>query len=91
MREPGTSARIEIEARDCPQCGQSRIPRLLDGFFVCPACHIQWKRIDAYDFVEPLREPEPQPPDEPAFPFGDRELRRLASYRAAVRAGFYSG
>jgi hypothetical protein len=68
-----------IEQRVCPRCGIRRTLRQLRSTTaVCFNCHHQW---DAFS---------PETEAEVANAFTAEEYVRLAAYRAAVRAGFYT-
>jgi hypothetical protein len=68
-----------IRELPCPRCANPRTVQVA-GVSFCFNCHWQWTGETAVS----------QPDSEPAYPFTASELARLATYRAAVRAGFYT-
>src|SRR5919202_1173123 len=74
---------MDIEAIPCPRCAVPRTLRLGDGRSMCCNCKLQWEPSAR----TPLHAPDP---DSLPYPFSPRELARLAVYRAAVQAGYYS-
>jgi hypothetical protein len=64
-----------IQDRACPRCANRRTVRLGQDKSVCFNCRYQWQAE---------RVPAP------GWAFTDVEQARLAIYRAAVRAGFYT-
>jgi hypothetical protein len=68
-----------IEQRVCPRCGVQRTGRQVRSTTAfCFNCHHQW---DAF---------RPTADAEAGYPFTGEERARLATYRAAVRVGFYT-
>jgi hypothetical protein len=63
-----------IQERSCPRCAIRRTVRLGRGLALCFNCRYHW---DAH-------------PLPPAEQFDAAARARLVSYRAAVRAGFYT-
>jgi hypothetical protein len=77
---------ILIQERACPRCGIRRTARLAygtSGTSFCFNCRLQWPTREA-PVSHPVGTPSPQ------HVLGPDALARLAVYRAAVRAGFYS-
>jgi hypothetical protein len=74
---------ILIQERACPRCTIRRTARLAYGTFFCFNCRLQWP-TRAAPAPPPVGTPSPQ------HVLGPDALARLAMYRAAVRAGFYS-
>src|SRR5918911_431890 len=74
---------ILIQERVCPRCAIHRTVRLGHGTSFCFNCRLQWATREA---------PAPQSIGTPSsqHALGPAELARLAVYRAAVRAGFYT-
>ena len=74
-----------IEAIPCPRCAVLRTLRLGDGRSICCNCRYQW---DPAAPRTPLHSPDSD--DSLPYAFTPRELARLATYRAAIQAGFFS-
>jgi hypothetical protein len=74
----------------CPRCGVRPTLYLVDGTSMCLNCNLRWQAeqtqcstgvsTDSAGVAEPTLE----------YPFTADELRRLAVYRRAVAAGFYT-
>ena len=84
-----------IEHKACPRCGNAPTVRVRRELSMCWNCKLQWSGIPGASSGEAIATPASVPPDtEQArqldYPFTPRELRRLAYYRAAVAAGFYT-
>jgi hypothetical protein len=89
-----------IEHRPCPRCQVPHTARFADGIAVCFNCRATWQPEDPEGTLTAPRRARQAPaapaaPDAPAQPeapyqFTARELARLATYRAAVAAGFYN-
>jgi hypothetical protein len=84
-----------IEERACPRCGNLRTVRLRRELSMCWNCKLQWSPIpvssDGGAIVAPADVvPETEHTSQLDYPFTPRELQRLAHYRAAVIAGFYT-
>ncbi len=76
---------IVIQERMCPRCRIRRTVRLgCSTLSLCFNCHLQFGSGPTSGLALP------QPAAYPAYPFSDRELARLQTYRAAVHSGFYS-
>jgi hypothetical protein len=76
-----------VQERSCPRCAIRRTVRLADGSSFCFNCRHQWPTQQVAGDHTGRGLAAPSPPPEP---FGLTERARLAIYRAAVRAGFYS-
>jgi hypothetical protein len=74
-----------IEAIPCPRCAVLRTLRLGDGRSLCCNCRLQW---DPAAPRSPLHAPDSD--DSLPYAFTPLELARLATYRVAVQAGFFS-
>ena len=74
---------ILIQERACPRCAIRRTARLAYGTSFCFHCRLQWP-TQAAAVLHGVGAPSPCQVLAPG------ELARLAAYRAAVRAGFYS-
>jgi hypothetical protein len=76
-----------IQELSCPRCTIRRTMGLANGNSFCFNCRFQWPTQPvAGDHAARAMIAPPQPSE----PFGVAEQARLAIYRAAVRAGFYS-
>lgn len=66
----------------CPRCGVRPTLYLVDNTSLCLNCKLRWQaaRASAVAANETIED----------FPFSAEELRRLAVYRRAVDAGFFS-
>lgn len=77
-----------IQDRICPRCGIKRTVRPRRELSMCLNCRHQWPE------GQPLppggRTGLPAAAEPSTYPFTASELRRLAHYRAAVAAGFYT-
>jgi hypothetical protein len=86
-----------IEHRPCPRCQIPHTARFADGIAVCFNCRATWRSDDPEGTVTapqaarqaPAAPAAPAQPEAP-YQFTARELARLATYRAAVAAGFYN-
>jgi hypothetical protein len=72
-----------IREQACPRCAIRRTVHFATGTSFCFNCRLQWPAPAVLRKSDPLPLPVPQP-------FGLAEQARLAHYRAAVRAGFYT-
>ena len=71
----------------CPHCGIQRTVRMgFSGVSICMNCRSRWGASSNTNLPA-----DPREESEPAYPFTPAELERLAVYRRAVAAGFYSG
>ena len=72
-----------IQQARCPRCAIRRTVRLGAWGAFCFNCRLQWPTREA-PVSHPVGTPRPQ------HGLGPDAVARLAVYRAAVRAGFYS-
>jgi hypothetical protein len=73
---------MTIQEQRCPRCGIKRTVWLGEWGSFCFNCRL--RSGDRHEVARPAAPPPPSPCLSPAG------LARLATYRAAVRAGFYS-
>ena len=76
-----------IEQIPCPRCGIARTVRVRKALSMCWNCKLQWSPEGNVLATGPTA---PTPGYEDAYAFTPSELSRLAHYRAAVAAGFYT-
>jgi hypothetical protein len=79
---------MQIEHGPCPRCGNPRIVRLRKELSMCCNCKLQWSPSGRATAKCHLLAPEAA--CEHPYAFTLAELSRLACYRAAVAAGFYT-
>ena len=78
---------MTVQEQRCPRCGIKRTAWLGEWGSFCFNCRLRWG--DRSEVARPPALPSMAAPQPPPW-FGPAEVVRLAVYRAAVRAGFYT-
>ena len=79
---------MQIEHGPCPRCRNPRIVRLRKERALCCNCKLQWSPAGAAPVDRPA--PAAEAAADHPYAFTGPERARLAWYRAAVAAGFYT-